>query len=322
MLEVKDKKVFVSLTGGLGNQLFQVAAALNQTQGGQVICEIVDGKPRLNSEAQPQIQCFRLPSNVEFNYKQKQSWFYSKLFGYTLRSGYAPKGIEKTSLFKRFVKYANSFMSYLRNRDFREFLIDTDVGYSPIRRKHSKSHLVGYFQTFRWLEDQQTRRALHGISLPHLAAGMEYSALAEVECPTMIHVRLTDYLQESSFGLLSRSYYERAISNLQKSGELKPGSKFWVFSDDIPAAKELLSFIEGEQIRWIGNEETCPGKTLELMRLCRNYIISNSTFSWWGASLSHNERAKVFFPDPWFRSAPIPNDLTPKSWIPIKSDWR
>jgi hypothetical protein len=322
MPETRERKVFVTLTGGLGNQLFQLAAGLNLAQGGKVICECTDGNPRLSMDIQTQIQCFDLPSNVYFRKKQKKSWIYSKLFGYSLRSGYSPKKFESTEIFKLLIKYLNGFGAVLRSGHYRDYLIGTNVGFSEFMLKHARSHLVGYFQSYKWMEDVHTKNVMLGISVPDFTAKSEYKTLADVEHPTLIHVRLTDYISESSFGLLSVRYYKQAIEKLEASGALKPEDKFWVFSDDISGAKNLLSFIGSERIRWIIDQENCPASTLEIMRLCQNYIISNSTFSWWGAALSHNENAKVLYPEPWFKSAPTPNQLTTQPWIPIKSEWR
>jgi hypothetical protein len=320
--EAKERRVFVTLTGGLGNQLFQLAAAIYLAQGGPIVCESVDGNPRLNSKLEPQIRCFKLPFNVHFNAKQRKSKIYSKLFGYTLRSGYAPNSFESSKFFKVFIKIVNYFAIFIRTGKPRSYLIASDIGFSPLHPRQAQNHLVGYFQSYKWLEDENTHQNLRGIYLPNFTPTFGYQDLADLERPTLIHVRLTDYISESSFGLLSKTYYEKAIQKLENEGRLKPGDKLWVFSDDIAAAKELLSFIDDDKVRWIVDKEDCPAKTLEVMRMCHNYIISNSTFSWWGATLSHNEGVAVVYPQPWFKGALTPRLLTRESWMPIKSEWR
>ncbi len=57
-----------------------------------------------------------------------------------------------------------------------------------------------------------------------------------------------------------------------------------------------------------------------LMSLCENFIIANSSFSWWGAWLSSYKNKKVIAPKQWFANK-IKNsqtkDLIPTSWIKI-----
>jgi hypothetical protein len=61
---------------------------------------------------------------------------------------------------------------------------------------------------------------------------------------------------------------------------------------------------------------------LFLMKSCKNNIICNSTFSWWGAWLNDNENKKVISPsyDKWFGKAYQnydTKDIIPSNWIQI-----
>lgn len=55
------------------------------------------------------------------------------------------------------------------------------------------------------------------------------------------------------------------------------------------------------------------------MSLCNNNIISNSSFSWWGAWLNTNENKIVIGPKIWFGPAItfVSKDIIPETWIKI-----
>tara|TARA_Y100000310_G_C20306137_1_gene634035 strand:- start:355 stop:537 length:183 start_codon:yes stop_codon:yes gene_type:complete len=57
---------------------------------------------------------------------------------------------------------------------------------------------------------------------------------------------------------------------------------------------------------------------MRLISLCKNQIISNSSFSWWGAWLNNNDNKIVLAPNKWLNAINVPNeDKLPDGWISI-----
>ena len=56
-----------------------------------------------------------------------------------------------------------------------------------------------------------------------------------------------------------------------------------------------------------------------VMSCAENFIISNSTYSWWAAFLSLGSNPKVYAPVPWFHDLEVPVGLIPTNWIAVKS---
>lgn len=102
-----------------------------------------------------------------------------------------------------------------------------------------------------------------------------------------IHLRRGDYVNNPFYvDLSSTDYYERAMKEF-------PHEKFLVFSDDIEYAKTYF----------VGNEfefaEGTPEEDMDLMASCKGIIISNSSYSWWGAFLGDKNK-KVIAPKVWY----------------------
>lgn len=106
---------------------------------------------------------------------------------------------------------------------------------------------------------------------------------------------------------------------LNKAFELYDTSRtFVVFSDRMEIAKEILPpernyiFIEGEK-NYID---------LFLLNNFKDYILSSSTFGWWGAWLSKYSNPKVTMMANWFdpnkaKSSLNDNDIMPERWSKI-----
>ena len=126
---------------------------------------------------------------------------------------------------------------------------------------------------------------------------------------TSIHVRRGDYVKHPNHHPVQTiEYYNKSVEMVGKDTTIV------VFSDDIEWCKKNFNI---DNIIYIEDEKDYI--ELYLMSLCDNNIISNSSFSWWGAWLNTNENKKVIAPNKWFGSAinENTNDIIPKGWIKI-----
>jgi hypothetical protein len=315
---MKNERVYVSLTGGLGNQLFQLARALAEKEATSVKILQSLGQPRRDNYGNLEIQGFDLPTHVEIlsPVQTKPNLLIQKMAGYVLRMGISPRSYEK-GLVRAAILYFSQFSLQLQLR-LRVWLeIGDGVGYSPTTRSGPNTLLIGYFQSCVWAQKPDVYKMLQNLHPREESSG--YSLIqkkSESERPIVVHVRLGDYLNEKDFGILSARYYEESIRELWESGEF---GSIWAFSDEPEKARNLLPEDLLAKIYWVPQEGLTSVQVLQLMRLGHGYVIGNSTFSWWGAFLSYNEKAKVIAPDPWFLNLEDPKRLIPDDWKRIRA---
>jgi hypothetical protein len=104
-----------------------------------------------------------------------------------------------------------------------------------------------------------------------------------------INVRRGDYLNYPDYHpVISPEYIHKCLDII------KP-SHCMVFSDDIEWCKENIRFPGCTYV-----EDYPPHEQLWIMSMCHDFIISNSSFSWWGAYLSRITDKRVFAPSVWF----------------------
>ncbi len=306
------------LTGGLGNELFQVAAALYSSKSKQISIEWVLGKPRVNISGLPQIECYELPPEINLLHRSKNSWIAAKTLGYLLRSSIDPNWIEGHRSYLSVTKLLGSIVLTTKFRKFRAITTGDNVGFFPLKVDDRDRYLVGYFQSFKYLESEAVAGILKNLKAKNFENYSGYKELAAIEEPLVVHVRLADYRNEDKFGIPELSYYHKAVTNLWNSGSYK---SIWLFSDEPENALDRIPEELKGFTRSFGDIENCIVKTLEVMRLGKGYVIANSSFSWWGARLSINSDAVVVAPKPWFSEMKEPDFLIPPKWLREEA-WR
>jgi hypothetical protein len=311
---------FLYLTGGLGNQLFQLAAGIHLSGESNLYIDTVIGSPRNSNSGKPEILSFTLPKNVKVYSKLKSTRLVRKVGGYLLRTGFQPKRMESIRAIKFLTRILGSAILSVRYFRFLGLAVGDQVGLSKISYPQTGKVIIGYFQSAVWANSEKLKTILMQLHVAQPSSELnQLIEVAKSEKPLIVHVRLGDYRNEKDFGLLSQEYYRQALEILNLSCDF---SNVWVFSDEIIAAQELIGDISPLPTRYIEDVGGSTAESLELMRHGHGYIIGNSTFSWWGAFLSYQQNIKVIAPSPWFKSAPTPKELYPVGWQLIDSRFK
>lgn len=288
--------VTVMLSGGLGNQMFQYAAAKALAK-------------RL--EASFVVDLYALTKNS----RMTQRPYGLDIFNIE---------VEKVSSLKgKYLIKGRPFVQ--KHRCFFQkfgFLTDTyAILYQPVFETiKGNLTLSGYFQNERYFKDIEAEIRKDFTFRHPLKENNEVLAQQLKNSQSVsIHIRRGDYVQNTTakpnFITCGKSYYERAIRHILTKVE---NPQFYIFSDDFEWVKENLNF-ENQPVSYIdwnrGKESYID---LQLMSLCKHNIIANSSFSWWGAWLNLNTEKIVICPDRWFQDEyknTLLDDFYPTGWI-------
>lgn len=138
-----------------------------------------------------------------------------------------------------------------------------------------------------------------------------------------LHIRRGDYLNPrwKNLQICTYEYYNKAITEILN---LIDNPVFFVFSNsvsDLEWIKENYHFkddVKQREIKLVYVNLNNPDyEELRLMYNCKHFIISNSTFSWWGAYLSSYPKKIVFAPERWNLAAENDGSIYLDDWIKL-----
>lgn len=179
--------------------------------------------------------------------------------------------------------------------------------------KNERVYVEGYFQSelyWRPFEDEIRKAFEFAISIKEDTDSFLTDNDIEVENFVAVSVRRGDFAVDANHYLLPFEYYIGAITLYF------PEKDIMVFSDDIPWCKEHFCMADR---RIIFSENKNAIEQLSLMSRFSDFVLANSTFSWWGAYLSQAKTKKVVRPYYHFDGElKIKNNLKdhyPSSWI-------
>lgn len=290
--------VICDIYGGLGNQMFQYAAgrALSLCHGTELFLDLSSFEGDALHQGYELSKIFHCQSPVA---KQSQI---EGLLGFR-RSNFAKKVLRQT------------FAAWLRGRSF---VVEPHFHFwDNFLSLPNDVYLVGYWQSEKYFSSIfDVIRADFEFSSPFSSKNVEISTEMSNLNSVSIHVRRGDYVTNSKthaiHGTCSQEYYLRAINYIVNNTK---NAIFYFFSDDMSWVKKYLK--TSYPCKYI--EHNTNGQSFNDMRLmsfCKNHIIANSSFSWWGAWLGKNRKKIVVAPERWFHLPSInTQDVCPASWV-------
>ena len=175
--------------------------------------------------------------------------------------------------------------------------------------------LQGYFQTEKYFKHIEDEIRAEFIFIDDVLEPCK-EMIGSIDNPIALHIRRGDYVKNSdNHPVCSIEYYEAALKHFDDDRNVI------VFSDDPLWCHDTKLFSDD---RFIISENEDNRVDLCLMSLCNDFIIANSTYSWWGAWLSSNKNKKVIAPVQWFGKSGYTKDhdtkdLIPETWMRISN---
>lgn len=278
----------IQINGGLGNQLFQYATAFSLAKSNKTKL-LVDISSAINYHVHP-LRLTELNCSAQFD--------------------------DKISLYKKILLHPRliKFSSMI----FTSYYIEPSLKYdNTLQYTANNKLLIGYFQSELYFKN--CRGELLKEFLPKTEFSSYQSLLAEKikgESSLSIHIRRGDYITNSNasaiHGVCNKEYFDRAIEYLVEQKKVTTKTNVYIFSDDIEWCKAHLSFPYSTV--YVEGDSQHPELDMWLMSYCNHNIISNSTFSWWGAWLNTNSNKCVIAPKQWFKTLHDSTDIVPEQW--------
>lgn len=330
--------IVMKLRGRLGNQLFIYAfgRALQETYGDELI--LLDN---VNDTGGSMLHKFNIPDHIhiisyesgnKYEYYQMRAEDYSKIKNKLVASFRKERNVRRickqnhvpVMSFPQLIQYI-IYRLQIRGKAYRQIyeleqkkktswerqgLIFCENGYLDFHNIKGKNKFcIGYFQSeayFKHISDKIRREITPRHDLrPELQAFIHSIQSSDSVC---LSIRMGDYMNNPVHGVCTLSYYRKAIDKIY---QLKPNAKIFVFSDSPKDVIEHFKFQNPVVMEPDGCNEL---EKLTYMSICKHFILSNSSFSWWAQYLSDYKDKIIIAPDKWF-AVDVPCNIYQPEWL-------
>lgn len=289
----KNDIIIVRIWEGLGNQLFQYAYARSlKEKGHDVRLDLNKAyddtffKYEKNDLRQNSIQKFNI-SLPAINVEKYGKYDYIKRDNNRDRIIYflAKYGLWRYKFHEAVVQYYTKKSANIRGNYY----------------------VKGWFQDERYFKELRTELLKELVPKRKIRISKKLRQALEYEESVSLHVRRGDYVKIRN--TLDVTYFRKAITWMKQQYH---NPLFLIFSEDLDWVRRNLEI--GDNCIYVNeNRELADYEELMIMSRCKSNIISNSTYSWWGAWLNRNPEKIIIAPRYGWR--PNQKNIVPEEWI-------
>lgn len=221
----------------------------------------------------------------------------------------------KDSIFRN-IDFFNGQIENLRDRN--PSFLETTFHFTPIvPAENGITVFCGYYQSEKYFQNHKDKiKQLYSPTEEFKSRCFNDYPELQSNNATVINVRRGhDYLgQPENHPVVTEEFIYKALEHIPNKDHV------YVVSDNMPWCRETLKIDNVKFVDYVGLD------ALWFLSLCKHFVISNSTFSWWGAYLGEKPDSVVVAPETWFgpgvhSRGHYETDIYQQNWIKLPTYW-
>jgi len=308
-----QSKFGIVLYGGLGNQLFQFAAAysIKSNLDSKLYFDLL-GETNNGPDELPEIFQLGTISKIEIRQRGKFSRVAGKKLSRAsiILSSVDPNSTSKILPRKILSVFTSAICDWILKSSIRYPVgVGFDTNFED--RVVANSTIIGNFQSYKWITSETKIHLIEEFGKTQFSEKVsQLKAQAKISKPIAVHIRLGDYESIDDLNVVTEEYFNSALEMLTNNAS---NEEIWIFTNDLEKSKKYINTTFQKNAIWIPDSLNSL-ETLEVMRHCHSFVISNSTFSWWAAFLANKPNPVVIAPNVWIKNHPEPVEICPPNW--------